>query len=109
MTTELQAWMWHVQGVMGTVKGLFDMSQLQDALSAVYISTSRYALTPLGMLPNQHARFHATDRCQRLSCHMMSQVQLLHGSIAHSWLLLQLHLFLQQHIHSRNCDKIQYQ
>ncbi len=44
MTIELQAWMWHVQGVMGTVKGLFDMSQLQDALSAVYISTSRYAL-----------------------------------------------------------------
>ena len=84
---------------MGTVKGLFDMSQLQDALSAVYISTSRYAL-----------HWHAAQFAHSCSCHrLMLEIKLLHGSIAHSWLLLQLHLFLQQHIHSRNCDKIQYQ
>ncbi len=52
--------MWHVQDVMGAVKGLFDMSQLQDALSAVYISTSRYALPRRPMLLSQHAHFHAT-------------------------------------------------
>lgn len=58
MTTKLQAWMWHVQDVMGAVKGLFDMSQLQDALSAVYISTSRYAL-----------HWHAAQSAHSCSCH----------------------------------------